>query len=143
MAIDPENIRRQAVNKQASSARRARRCAVGLAATLSATVGTHAVAMGLNPGGDWQIRWDNTVKYSAGYRLKSPSAELVAPLSVKANADDGDRSFGKGLVSSRADLLSEFDAQKSSSAATRSAARPCPIASAGTRGSGAPACSSA
>jgi hypothetical protein len=66
----------------------------------------------LNPGGDWQIRWDNTVKYSSGYRLKSPSNDLISPISSKANADDGDRNFGKGLVSSRADLLSEFDVQR-------------------------------
>ncbi|AMO25326.1 hypothetical protein UC35_08130 [Ramlibacter tataouinensis] len=68
--------------------------------------------MDLNPDGEWQVRWDNTVRYSAGYRLKAPASELISPVSVKANADDGDRSFNRGLVSSRADLLSEFDIQK-------------------------------
>lgn len=52
-----------------------------------------------------KARWDNTVKYSAAWRLKDPSAKLTAD----PNMDDGDRNFGKGLISSRLDLLSEFD----------------------------------
>lgn len=91
---------------------RAAQVARPLAAVVLATLGAGASAMDLNPGGEWQVRWDNTVRYSAGYRLKSPAAELITPVSVKANSDDGDRSFGRGLVSSRADLLSEFDIQK-------------------------------
>jgi hypothetical protein len=55
---------------------------------------------------DWQVRWDNTVKYSAAFRVKGMSNGLV----TDANMDDGDRNFGKGLISNRADLLSEFDA---------------------------------
>ncbi|MES2262778.1 MAG: DUF1302 domain-containing protein [Pseudomonadota bacterium] len=54
---------------------------------------------------DLKLRWDNTVKYSAAYRLKNPSALLVSSL----NSDDGDRNFRKGLISNRIDLLSEFD----------------------------------
>ena len=55
---------------------------------------------------DLKVRWDNTVKYSLGYRLKDPSATLIAD----RNADDGDRNFRKGdLISNRLDLLSEFD----------------------------------
>jgi hypothetical protein len=68
-------------------------------------------AADLNPGGTWQIRWDNTIKYSAGYRLDDPDGALVAG-AAKVNNDDGDRNFGKGLVSHRADLLTEFDIQK-------------------------------
>jgi hypothetical protein len=71
-----------------------------------------AAAMDLNPGGEWQVRWDNTLKYSAGYRLHEPATELIAPVSTRANTDDGNRGLGKGLVSSRYDLLTEFDAQK-------------------------------
>lgn len=70
------------------------------------------LALDLNPDGDWQTRWDNTVRYSAGYRLKAPSDALINPVSEKANSDDGDRSFDRGLVSNRVDLLSEFDIQK-------------------------------
>jgi hypothetical protein len=91
---------------------RVRRVATPLAAVFMASLGASAWALDLNPGGDWQVRWDNTVKYSAGYRLNAPSAELIAPISERANSDDGNRGFGRGLVSSRADLLSEFDVQR-------------------------------
>lgn len=70
-----------------------------------------AGATDLNPGGQWQIRWDNTLKYSAGYRLSAPMSELTTG-AAKVNNDDGDRNFHKGLISNRADLLSEFDVQK-------------------------------
>jgi len=51
------------------------------------------------------IRWDNTLRYTAAFRLSSYSNELVA----NPNADDGDRDFAPGLVSDRFDLLSELD----------------------------------
>jgi hypothetical protein len=55
---------------------------------------------------DLSIRWDNTFKYSAAYRLKDQSDTLTAD----ANYDDGDRNFDKGLVSNRFDWLSELEA---------------------------------
>lgn len=58
---------------------------------------------------DLKIRWDNTLKYSAAFRLKNPSAVQVAPGENTINTDDGDRNFGKGPVSNRVDWLSEFD----------------------------------
>lgn len=64
-------------------------------------------AADLNPGGAWTVRWDNTLRYSLGYRVESPRADLLGP-----NLDDGNRSLQKGLVSNRFDLLSEFDVQK-------------------------------
>ena len=84
--------------------------------TLTALVGTlmasaSAGAIDLNPGGDWQVRWDNTVKYSAGIRVGSPSTALTNGAG-KVNNDDGDRNFNTGLISNRVDLLSEFDIQK-------------------------------
>ncbi|BEU98727.1 DUF1302 family protein (plasmid) [Acidovorax sp. DW039] len=91
---------------------RARKVVGPLAALAVASLGSGAMAMDLNPDGDWQARWDNTVKYSNGYRLKSPSPALISPVSVRSNSDDGDRSFSRGLTSNRADLLSEFDIQK-------------------------------
>lgn len=54
---------------------------------------------------DLTLRWDNTVKYSNAFRLKSRSATLTQD----ANQDDGNRNFGRGLISNRFDLLSEFD----------------------------------
>nr|WP_230976801.1 DUF1302 domain-containing protein [Pseudothauera rhizosphaerae] len=54
---------------------------------------------------DLKIRWDNNLKYSAMWRVKDASSELVA----EVNQDDGDRNFSRGLVSNRVDLLSELD----------------------------------
>lgn len=65
-----------------------------------------AMAAEFNTGdSDTSVRWDNTLKYSAMDRLKNRDSRLTSP----ANLDDGDRSFGKGIVSSRMDLLSELD----------------------------------
>jgi hypothetical protein len=55
---------------------------------------------------DLRLRWDNTFKYSAAYRLKEQSDTLIAD----ANYDDGDRNFDKGFVSNRLDWLSELEA---------------------------------
>ena len=54
---------------------------------------------------DLKVAWDNTVKYSAAWRMKDASSALTA----NPNLDDGDRNFKKGLISNRFDLLSEFD----------------------------------
>jgi hypothetical protein len=56
-------------------------------------------------GTDLKARWDNTIKYSAAWRVKSPSPSLLSNL----NADDGNRNFSTGLISNRVDLLSELD----------------------------------
>jgi hypothetical protein len=58
---------------------------------------------------DIRTRWDNTLKYSSARRTKSPSSQLTSTGGGALNGDDGDRNFGKGLISSRLDLLSEFD----------------------------------
>lgn len=53
-----------------------------------------------------QIRWDNTVKYQAGFRTKSPSRYNLS----NPNTNDGTGAFDKGdLITNRADILSEFD----------------------------------
>ncbi|NDY93527.1 DUF1302 domain-containing protein [Ideonella sp. TBM-1] len=52
-----------------------------------------------------QLRWDNTVKASLASRLKAADPALLA----SANHDDGNRNFGKGLISQRVDWLSEAD----------------------------------
>jgi hypothetical protein len=54
---------------------------------------------------DVKMRWDNTVKYSAGWRVTGLNETVAAD----TNGDDGDRNFKRGLTSSRFDLLSEFD----------------------------------
>jgi hypothetical protein len=67
--------------------------------------GRHAQAAQLYTTDGLDIRWDNTLRYSAALRLEAPNAVLLG----YANGDDGDRNFAPGLVSDRFDLLSEFD----------------------------------
>lgn len=64
-----------------------------------------AQAFEIEAGADWQVRWDNTVKYSSAWRVKSRTPALLAD----PNRDDGDRNFATGLISNRLDLLSELD----------------------------------
>lgn len=77
--------------------------AVGVLAVLVAPV-THAFEF-YTGDEDMKIRWDNTLKYSAAWRVKDASSLLTSDV----NQDDGDRNFKKGLISNRFDLLSEFD----------------------------------
>ncbi|MGK5079161.1 DUF1302 domain-containing protein [Janthinobacterium sp. HLX7-2] len=60
---------------------------------------------------DVKIRWDNTVKYSAGWRVSGldETVTSIASAVPNPNVDAGDRNFGRGLISNRLDLLSEFD----------------------------------
>jgi hypothetical protein len=58
--------------------------------------------------GDIEIRWDNTLRYTAAFRLRGHDSDLLAD----PNADDGDRNFTPGPISDRVDLLSELDISK-------------------------------
>ena len=80
-------------------------CAVAVLCVL-APAGLRAADLGDVDG--WDIRWDNTVRYTAAFRLFGQDGALIAD----PNADDGDRNFSRGLVSDRFDLLSEFDVSK-------------------------------
>ena len=55
---------------------------------------------------DLKVHWDNTIKYSAGFRLKDQEPAFKAD----PNQDDATRNFDRGLMSNRFDLLSEFEA---------------------------------
>jgi hypothetical protein len=89
----------------APAAAMTRRIAVwALFAGLWATLPREAAAAELYRNGDLTLRWDNTIKYSAAWRL----AERDRTLIVDPNGDDGDRSFAPGLISNRVDLLSEL-----------------------------------
>ncbi|CAN7611534.1 DUF1302 domain-containing protein [Pseudomonas umsongensis] len=68
-----------------------------------------ALAFSVDTGNpDFNLRWDNTVKYSAAWRTQNPSSKLTEG-QVALNQDDGDRAFKKGLISNRTDILSELD----------------------------------
>ena len=85
---------------------------------LAAMAACSAQAFEIDTGNpELTLRWDNTVKYSAGLRLDDRSPGLsqtkfgptgvVGPNNI--NQDDGNNNFDKGLVSSRFDLFSEAD----------------------------------
>lgn len=59
---------------------------------------------------DLRLSWDNTIKYSAAWRVgKANSSVADDSIGVQLNTNDGDRNFGRGLISNRFDLLSEID----------------------------------
>ena len=110
-----------------------RRCAdtcIAFASRLPRLTTTVAVAIGVASGSqvnafeietdnpDLRLRWDNTVKYNAGWRLKEADDKLTSSV----NQDDADRNFNKGLISNRLNLLSEFDARYKNLGARVSAA---------------------
>lgn len=91
------------LNKKSSRLRQPVHKVLVVAASLASVC---AQAVEIETGNDeLKVRWDNTVKYSAAHRLDSASAVLLS----NPNDDDGNRNFGKGLVSSRLDLFSELD----------------------------------
>ncbi len=98
---------------------RKRLLSVAVATSLMAAAGC-SLAAPIDVGNpDIELRWDNTVKYSAGIRAKSRSDTLTKFVPPPAdgsagpaalNGDDGDRNFRNGsLISNRVDLLSELD----------------------------------
>jgi len=85
-----------------------------IAATTMVACMLEAGAASLDTGHpDVSMRWDNTLKYSAAARVEGRSDVLVTDDAADnrntINLDDGDRNFDRGLISSRIDLLSEFD----------------------------------
>lgn len=78
----------------------------GLAALLAGlTAAPAALAFDGKLSDTVSFRFDNTVKYSALWRLQDPDPNLLGDV----NTDDGNRNFESGLASQRLDLLSEFD----------------------------------
>jgi hypothetical protein len=87
------------------------RTAIAAAVIAQLTMLSEAWALEVATGNaDVKLRWDNTIKYSAAWRLRDASDVLVSNPPASINQDDGDRNFGKGLISNRLDVLSEFDA---------------------------------
>ncbi|WP_460728874.1 DUF1302 domain-containing protein [Lysobacter rhizosphaerae] len=91
------------VNK-ASPKTRKRLLSAMIVASLAAT--GSAAAVEINTGNpDVVLRWDNTFRVNLANRVDAQrEAILNSP-----NYDDGDRNFGRGMVSERFDLLSELD----------------------------------
>jgi hypothetical protein len=77
----------------------------------AALLATNAAAFDIDTGNpELKLRWDNTLRYGAAWRVKGQDPTLLS----NPNLDDGDRNFGKGLISNRIDILSELDAVHSS-----------------------------
>jgi hypothetical protein len=64
-----------------------------------------ALAADLYSTDGFDVRWDNTLRYSAGFRISPRNPKLLSNI----NSDDGDRDFAPGLISNRVDLLSALD----------------------------------
>lgn len=65
-----------------------------------------AGAAEINTGNpDLVLRWDNTIRVNLANRVEKEDPSILA----SPNFDDGDRNFGRGMVSERLDLLSELD----------------------------------
>lgn len=75
-----------------------------MAAVLCAAGAAHAAEIDTgNP--DLAVRFDNTIKFNYGHRLRHQNAALLKSV----NFDDGDRNFDRGPVSERVDWLTELD----------------------------------
>jgi len=84
-----------------------RRTALTVAiATLAIGATGSASAAQLVNNENFQIRWDNTVKYQVGQRTKAPSRFNTSDI----NTNDGTQAFNKhDLITNRVDILTEFD----------------------------------
>ena len=73
---------------------------------------------------DLHWRWDNTLKYSAAWRVQGRDDNVSGPsaANLNPNLDDGDRNFHRGMISNRVDLLSEMDVKYQNVGARVSAA---------------------
>lgn len=74
----------------------------GLAMALACVPLPGAWAASLYSGNGLEIRWDNTLRYTAGIRLAARDPVLLS----LPNSDDGNRAFAPGLMSNRLDLVS-------------------------------------
>lgn len=83
--------------------------AIALAAGVLLSGGGHAARLDLGDS-DVSARWDNTVKYSASWRVRDVDSDVADnSIGPQANTNDGDLNFDRGLISNRLDLLSEFE----------------------------------
>lgn len=91
------------------------RRAIALAVAMVAAGGSqlaHAARFDID-GSDVKVRWDNTFKYTAGWRVESPDLYVANGnfdgVNGQPNTDYGDLAHKRGLINNRLDLLSELD----------------------------------
>ncbi|CAJ0896162.1 DUF1302 domain-containing protein [Ralstonia flatus] len=71
--------------------------------------GKSAHAFEMEGWSDIKARWDNTIKYTGAFRLKSADTNVANQNGMQPNTDFGDLGNRNGLINSRFDLLSELD----------------------------------
>ena len=54
---------------------------------------------------DFKVNWDNSIRYNLGLRVGKADPAITS----NPDLDDGDNNFKRGIVTSRLDILSEFD----------------------------------
>ena len=80
-----------------------------VAAATMAMTGTASAFQINTENTDIRMSWDNTVKYSEGWRVRDVDSSVADnSIGPQANTNDGDLNFDRGLISNRLDLLSEF-----------------------------------
>lgn len=84
-----------------------RRSQLALAVSAACLAAGNASAFEIDTGNsDVAVRWDNTVRYNAGWRAQGRDSAI----SKNSFYDEGDALFNKGdMVTNRLDLLTEFD----------------------------------
>lgn len=86
--------------------------AAALIGTLCCTLSAQAIEL-TQDDPDVKASLNFTPRYSTAYRLRNPSATLTSPSARSdngvVNENAGDLDFSKGIISSRFDLLTEFD----------------------------------
>lgn len=83
---------------------------LGVFASFGAVNSAHAFKIE-NDNPDIKMSWENTIKYSTGWRTRGASDDVADnSLGPQINTNDGDLNFKNGaMISNRFDLLSEFD----------------------------------
>ena len=84
---------------------RGRTVVYGTVLFISLMMATSASAFNFDVSSDIKGSWDNTIKFSGGYRVEKASDDLTSD----PQGDDGDRNFARTWTSLRLDLLSELD----------------------------------
>ncbi|KZX58969.1 hypothetical protein A3709_15515 [Halioglobus sp. HI00S01] len=86
-----------------------------LALSVLTAISTQAQAFQFDTSDDWEVRWDNTIKGNLMVRTEDQDKQITTPHCAYKGcawwlADDNTLSVDKGdIVSSRIDILSEFD----------------------------------
>lgn len=76
-----------------------------IAILFAAALANPSLAFDLYHDASTDLRFDNTLNYTASFRLFPRDPALL----IDPNSDDGDRNFAPGLVSNRLDLFSQLD----------------------------------